>query len=267
MFRSISSRAARLGPALSVFALAATAQAQIGGHGSFEPAVLPDVNPAQAIVQVNLVAAPTTVQYIQGVPTAVYAYNGKVPGPTIMANVGDTLIVDFTNNLPEPTNIHWHGVDVPANMDGSNISQVAVPPGGQFRYQFDLTREGLFWYHPHENTNEQVERGLHGALLVKGPRRRQRQHPAASRHDLVRRRHPAGPDRPDRPPSRRTCPTRCPRRYGPRRSPTVARATRSSSTGVSTRSCAWSTAGPCACGSSTPPTVATCGSRRARGCA
>jgi len=169
MFRSISTRAARLGPALSLLALAATAQAQTGGHGSFEPPVLDDVHPAQAIVQVNLTAAPTTVQFMQGVPTAVYAYNGTVPGPTIEANVGDTLIVDFTNNLPEPTNIHWHGVDVPANMDGSNISQVAVPPGGQFRYEFELTREGLFWYHPHENTNEQVERGLHGALLVKGP--------------------------------------------------------------------------------------------------
>ena len=101
--------------------------------------------------------------------TNALAYNGTIPGPMIDAKVGDTLIVHFTNNLGEPTTVHWHGVDTPADMDGSHISQKMIPDGGTFTYQFDLLTPGLKWYHPHVRTDYMVEHGLYGALLVRDP--------------------------------------------------------------------------------------------------
>jgi FtsP/CotA-like multicopper oxidase with cupredoxin domain len=88
-----------------------------------------DVNPDPNIVEVHLTAAETTIKTANGKKTKAWAYNGQVPGPLIEANVGDTLIVRLTNNLPEGTSIHWHGVELPAEMDGSNLSQLEIPPG------------------------------------------------------------------------------------------------------------------------------------------
>lgn len=131
------------------------------------PAV--DLNPDPDIVEVVLVAHPFAVDFGTGETTVVWTYNGQTPGPMIQAEVGDTLIVHFFNLLPQDTTIHWHGLELPANMDGSNIAQVAVHPGGYFRYQFDLLRASTFWYHPHIRSNEQVEKGLYGALVVRDP--------------------------------------------------------------------------------------------------
>ncbi len=128
---------------------------------------LVDMNPDPDIVEVELIAQEGQVSYVFGKPTNVWCYNGSVPGPIIETKVGDTLIVHFKNNLPEATTIHWHGVEVPAIMDGSNISQKPIPPGGTFKYEFKLNRPAVYWYHPHFNTNEQVEKGLYGALVVR----------------------------------------------------------------------------------------------------
>src|SRR5580692_5726881 len=65
-----------------------------------------------------------------------YGFNGQVPGPTIEAEVGDTLVVDLTNALPEPTSIHWHGLRVPAQMDGTQLVQQPIQPGQMFQYRF-----------------------------------------------------------------------------------------------------------------------------------
>ena len=94
----------------------------------------------------------------------------SVPGPTLYAQRGDTVKVNFTNNLPESTTVHWHGVKVPAGHDGSHISQVIIPGnGGTFTYEFKVLAEGLKWYHPHVRTFDQVEKGLHGLLRVEEP--------------------------------------------------------------------------------------------------
>jgi FtsP/CotA-like multicopper oxidase with cupredoxin domain len=98
-----------------------------------------------------------------------WTYNGRLPGPLLRTQLGDRVVVDFINDLPVPTTIHWHGVEVPATADGSSISQLPIPPGGEYRYEFTALTPGLFWYHPHVDTNEQVERGLYGALLVEDP--------------------------------------------------------------------------------------------------
>jgi FtsP/CotA-like multicopper oxidase with cupredoxin domain len=126
-----------------------------------------DLNPDPDIVEVNIEAVEAQVEFTPGVITPVYTFNGTVPGPTIEAKIGDTVIAHFTNNLSEETMVHWHGVEVPALADGSPLSQDPVPPGGTFDYQFTVNRASLFWYHPHVRTNEQLERGMHGALLVR----------------------------------------------------------------------------------------------------
>lgn len=128
-----------------------------------------DLNDDPQIVQVELTAQVARVTY-GGTDTAdVWTYNAAIPGPMIEANVGDLLIVNFTNNLPEETTIHWHGVILPAVMDGSHISQRPIAPGGTYRYEFRLLHPGLFWYHHHIRTNIQVELGLHAPLLVHDP--------------------------------------------------------------------------------------------------
>jgi len=98
-----------------------------------------------------------------------FGFNGQVPGPSIEAQVGDTLAVELTNRLAEPTTVHWHGLRIPAAMDGTESVQRAVAAGETFRYSFVLPDAGTFWYHSHVNETEQVERGLYGALVVRGP--------------------------------------------------------------------------------------------------
>jgi len=128
--------------------------------------LLEDINPDPRIVEINLEAREDYVEMIPGVPSKVYTYNGTVPGPLIRGTVGDTLIIHFTNNLPEPTTIHWHGLRLPADMDGASVAQNPLQPGETFTYQYELKEASLFWYHPHVRSNEQVEKGLAGALLV-----------------------------------------------------------------------------------------------------
>jgi len=98
-----------------------------------------------------------------------FGFNGIVPGPLIETNAGDTLRVRLTNNLPQPTTIHWHGLRVPADMDGTEIVQPPIPPGGSFAYEFVVPDAATFWYHSHVNETEQLERGLYGALVARGP--------------------------------------------------------------------------------------------------
>jgi len=97
-----------------------------------------------------------------------FAFNGQVPGPVIEANAGDELLVRLTNRLDERTTVHWHGIRVPAPMDGTESVQQAVAPGETFEYRFVVPDAGTYWYHSHVNETEQVERGLYGAIVVRG---------------------------------------------------------------------------------------------------
>ena len=117
----------------------------------------------------RLVAAPGKASLVgdQGPPTRVWAYNGRVPGPLIRARQGDRLVVEVENRLDEPTTVHWHGLRIPARMDGVPwVSQRPIAPGERFTYAFDLEDAGTFWYHPHINSSSQVGRGLRGVLIV-----------------------------------------------------------------------------------------------------
>ncbi len=127
-----------------------------------------DTNADPTVVEIDLIAAPARWTFADGRSIDGMAYNGSVPGPVIEAHVGDTLIVHFRNDLDEATTIHWHGIRLPNDMDGAPHSQSPVPPGGTFEYRFTLPDEGTFWYHPHANEPEQMERGLYGAIVVRG---------------------------------------------------------------------------------------------------
>ncbi len=125
------------------------------------------VKPNGVVRDVEIVAAPTELPLVDGKNLHVWAYNGQVPGPVLRVRLGETLRVRFTNNLPQETTIHWHGVRLPNAMDGvPGVTQPPVPPGGEFIYEFTPKDAGTFWFHPHVRSSEQVERGLYGVLVV-----------------------------------------------------------------------------------------------------
>jgi FtsP/CotA-like multicopper oxidase with cupredoxin domain len=121
-----------------------------------------------AMKTVELEAGRTAWEIRSGQTIDAYGYNGQVPGPVIEARAGEPLEIRFTNRLPEPTTIHWHGLRVPAAMDGTDDVQPLVQPGETFVYRFTPPDAGTFWYHPHTNETEQLEKGLYGALIVRG---------------------------------------------------------------------------------------------------
>ena len=120
------------------------------------------------VIRVELEARAVDWSIAPGATFQAWTFNGRIPGPTIEGRVGDVLEIRFTNRLPEPTSIHWHGVRVPASMDGTDLVQGPVQPGETFVYRYRLTDAGTYWYHPHANETEQIERGLYGALVVRG---------------------------------------------------------------------------------------------------
>jgi len=120
------------------------------------------------IVTVELDAQEVPWEFAPGRTIPGFAFNGEVPGPTIEAKVGDTIDVRLKNSLPQATTVHWHGIRLPADMDGTGAVQRAVEPGETFTYRFVVPDAGTFWYHSHTNETEQIERGLYGPLIVRG---------------------------------------------------------------------------------------------------
>ena len=100
------------------------------------------------LVEYRLRAAPAKAA-LAGPPhpdTAVWSYNGTVPGPTLRARQGDRLRIVVENALAEETTVHWHGLRVPNAMDGvPGLTQAPIPPGGEFLYAFPLRLPGTYW--------------------------------------------------------------------------------------------------------------------------
>jgi len=95
------------------------------------------------------------------------AFNGQHPGPRIRVTAGTTIFVNFTNDTPYPTAVHWHGVRLDNRFDGvPGVTQDPVQPGGTFRYQVRFPDAGIYWYHPHHREDVQQELGLYGNMLV-----------------------------------------------------------------------------------------------------
>jgi FtsP/CotA-like multicopper oxidase with cupredoxin domain len=144
---------------------------QLAGQVKFlvNPPVLENLSTVPGVVEVKLTAAPARVSLIPGKMTDVFAYNGQTPGPTLDVHEGDKVIVHFTNELPEPTTVHWHGMHLPASEDGSPFDP--VDPGEGRDYVFTIPRgsAGTYWYHPHpdKRTGYQIAKGLFGAFIVR----------------------------------------------------------------------------------------------------
>ena len=99
-----------------------------------------------------------------------WTFNRSVPGPELRVRQGDRVRITLINHLPEATTIHWHGIRLPDAQDGvAGITQDAVPPGQSYTYEFVARDAGTYWYHPHQNTELQIMRGLFGALVVEPP--------------------------------------------------------------------------------------------------
>ena len=148
----------------------AQSQQPDGWDASLKLVEAADVNPDPNIVEITLEARISSLEIAPGVRTDAWTYNGGLPGPLIRARRGDRLIVHFSNSLPQATTVHWHGVQVPIEMDGvPGASQPPVEPGGTFTYDFVVPDAGLFWYHPHVMSAAQVGFGLYGPLLVADP--------------------------------------------------------------------------------------------------
>jgi FtsP/CotA-like multicopper oxidase with cupredoxin domain len=127
---------------------------------------LEDENPDPRIVEVHLTAAANDVRLQSGTRTALLNYNGLFPGPLIQARVGDRVIIHFQNDLDAPTTVHWHGLRITDQMDGSPMVMSPIAAGAAFTYDFVVPDSGTYWYHTHYHQIEQFERGLYGALVV-----------------------------------------------------------------------------------------------------
>jgi FtsP/CotA-like multicopper oxidase with cupredoxin domain len=100
------------------------------------------------------------------------AVNGQVPGPLLRMREGDAVTIRVTNRLRVRTSIHWHGLIVPADMDGvPGVSFAGIDPGSTFVYRFRVNQCGTYWYHSHSRFQEQT--GLYGPMVIE-PRRGER---------------------------------------------------------------------------------------------
>ena len=100
-----------------------------------------------------------------GRPRVALTVNGSLPAPTLRWREGDTVTLRVRNTLNEDASIHWHGILLPANMDGvPGLSFSGIHPGETFTYQFNVRQWGTYWYHSHSGFTEQ--RGLYGALII-----------------------------------------------------------------------------------------------------
>ena len=94
------------------------------------------------------------------------AGNG-IPGPQIKVKVGDLIIVHFKNDLAsENASIHWHGIELDNNSDGTAVTQDAVLPGQSYTYRFKTFRPGLFWYHSHMMPGSSTFAGMYGSIVI-----------------------------------------------------------------------------------------------------
>ncbi|MEQ7050209.1 multicopper oxidase family protein [Paenibacillaceae sp. P-4] len=119
----------------------------------------------------TITAQPSNLEVSNGVVLPVWTFNNSVPGPQIRVKVGDTVKIKLENELPEPVSIHWHGYPVPNGMDGiPGVTQDAVVPGKSFIYEFKATVPGTYWYHSHQDSVNQVDKGLYGSLIVEDPK-------------------------------------------------------------------------------------------------
>jgi FtsP/CotA-like multicopper oxidase with cupredoxin domain len=138
--------------------------AETEGEGGqvLEPTVLPD-----GTKEFSMTADVIQWEIEPGKVVEAWAYNKQIPGPTLKLNDGDRVRINFTNNLNESTTVHWHGIDVPNEMDGvPDVTQDQIKPGATFTYEFTVTGPAVGMYHAHSNSQKQVPMGLSAGMII-----------------------------------------------------------------------------------------------------
>jgi len=174
---------------LFIFLFVTSGLYQASATTTFDQPVLNviDTNPDPAIFEAQLSADEQDVN-IDGTTVHAYIYKdlntpgayagvpAGIPVPQIVVNVGDEVIVTLTNNIAAncaaiacDTSIHWHGVEVDNDSDGSGVTQNHLSVGQSYTYRFKAPRPGVFWFHPHMKPGAQVFAGMYGAFIVKDP--------------------------------------------------------------------------------------------------
>jgi FtsP/CotA-like multicopper oxidase with cupredoxin domain len=136
-----------------------------------DPADLPLARPRQVVALPDGGTLDLTAGFvrreIEGRELVMLGFNGQIPGPLIEVRANTTVFVNFTNDTPLPTAVHWHGIRLENRYDGvPGVTQDPVLPGESFRYRIHFPDAGIYWYHPHHREDVQQELGLAGNLLV-----------------------------------------------------------------------------------------------------
>ena len=117
------------------------------------------------VKEFHLIAEPVKQEVLPGRVLNLWGFNGSAPGPTIQINQGDRVRIVVDNHLPEAFSMHWHGFEIPNDMDGMpGASQDPIKPGGRFVYEFTLHQEGTYFYHSHMAMQEMM--GMLGAFIM-----------------------------------------------------------------------------------------------------
>ena len=140
----------------------------VAGLGLWQQPVWALTSPGQPTVlsgtEFDLTIDTMSVDFTGNRRTAM-AINGSIPGPLLRWREGDTVTLRVRNRLPHDTSIHWHGILLPANMDGvPGFSFAGIAPDGLYEYRFTVVQSGTYWYHSHSGFQEQL--GVYGALII-----------------------------------------------------------------------------------------------------
>jgi FtsP/CotA-like multicopper oxidase with cupredoxin domain len=139
----------------------------LAGLGAIDLRALAQVrNPQQVLRGTSFdLAIGETPMNFTGSTKIAQVINGSIPGPVLRWHEGDTVTLRVANRLDEDTSIHWHGLVLPADMDGvPGLSFHGIRPGETYVYRFDVRQAGTYWYHSHSGFQEQ--RGVYGPLVI-----------------------------------------------------------------------------------------------------
>jgi len=130
------------------------------------------------VKEFHLIAQEFEHEFAPGTTVKAWGYNGSTPGPTIEAFEGDRVRIFVTNQLPEHTTVHWHGILLPNGMDGvGGLNQPHILPGETYAYEFTLNESGTRMYHPHADEMVQQAMGMMGLFII---------HPRSTEHAVDR---------------------------------------------------------------------------------
>ncbi len=153
---------AALDQAMTDSILAFPAATEGKGNQPLEATILPD-----GTKEFQLTVAITPWEVEPGRVVDAWTYNGQVPGPQIRVDVGDKVRVVVENQLPMGTDIHWHGVRTPNNIDGvAPLTQKLIEPGETFVYEFTAEQPAIGMYHAHHHGQVQIPNGLFGTFII-----------------------------------------------------------------------------------------------------